>query len=173
MEASAGGRQRMSLELNDIWLSIVSLRPALLLVRDFRWVVAVEVVSRVAFAWGVLALVFIAHASAARHLAIALALPLATCDGCEREVDFLAVGLSVSSLVGAGRAGGGTYRERRRRAISGGPDGRPQASPTATAYGRCRWAWLVFQAAGDRLEMLLCPFFAFRAVGTPERDDFR
>lgn len=83
METRTRRGQRVSLELDDIGFSIVSFRPTGLLVSDFRRIVAVEVVSRTALARGVLALVFIAHTSAARHLAIAFALPLATCDGCE------------------------------------------------------------------------------------------
>ena len=68
----------MRLELDDAGFHIVSLWPAWLLMDKLRRVVAIHVMGRVALAGRILALVLIAHASAAWHLAIAFALPLAT-----------------------------------------------------------------------------------------------
>jgi hypothetical protein len=76
VEASSGCSERVCLELNDTWFDIVGLRPAGLLVRNLRWVVAVQVVGRLTLAGRVFALVLITHTSATGHLAIALALPL-------------------------------------------------------------------------------------------------
>jgi hypothetical protein len=59
----------------------MGLWPAGLLVDELGRVIAVHVVGRVALAGRILALVFIAHTSATRHLAIAFALPLTTCIG--------------------------------------------------------------------------------------------
>lgn len=75
----------MGLQRNDTWFDIVSLWPAILVMRNLRRVVAVEVVSRLALAGRILALVLIAHTCATGHLAIAFALPLATWSGCERQ----------------------------------------------------------------------------------------
>ena len=68
----------MRLELDDTWFDIMGLWPAGLLVDKLRRVIAVHVVSGVALAGRILALVLIAHASTAGHLAIAFALPLTT-----------------------------------------------------------------------------------------------
>ena len=68
----------MRLKLDDTGLHIVSLWPAGLLVDELRRVVAIQVMGRLALAGRILALVLIAHASAAWHFAIAFALPLAT-----------------------------------------------------------------------------------------------
>ena len=68
----------MRLELDDTWFDIMGLWPAGLLVDELRRVIAIHVVSRVAFAGRILALVLIAHTSATGHLAIAFALPLTT-----------------------------------------------------------------------------------------------
>lgn len=81
MESRSRSRERMRLELDHTRFDIVGLWPAGLLVDKLRRVVAVHVVSGVALTGRILALVLIAHTSAARHLAIALALPLATWDG--------------------------------------------------------------------------------------------
>ena len=68
----------MRLELDNAGFHIVSLWPAGLLVDKLRRIIAIHVMGRVALAGRILALVLIAHASAAWHLAIAFALPLAT-----------------------------------------------------------------------------------------------
>lgn len=78
VESRSRSCEWMRLELDNTWFDIVSLWPAGLLVDKLRRVIAVNVVSGVAFTGRILALVLIAHTSAARHLAIAFALPLAT-----------------------------------------------------------------------------------------------
>lgn len=68
----------MRLELDDAGFHIVRFWPAGLLVDKLRRVIAIHVVSGVALAGRILALVFIAHTSATGHLAITFALPLTT-----------------------------------------------------------------------------------------------
>jgi hypothetical protein len=78
VEARSRSRERMRLELNNTGLHIMSLWIAGLLVDKLRRVVAIHVVSGVALAGRILALVLIPNTSAARHLAIAFALSLST-----------------------------------------------------------------------------------------------
>jgi hypothetical protein len=78
VETSSRRRERMRLELNNTRFDIMGLRPAGLLVYKLWWVVSIHMMSRVTFTGRVLALILIAYTSAARHLAIAFSLPLAT-----------------------------------------------------------------------------------------------
>jgi hypothetical protein len=78
VESRSRSSKRMRLELDHAGFHIMSLWPARLLVDELRRVIAVHVVSRVALAGRILALVLIAHTSATGHFAIAFALPLTT-----------------------------------------------------------------------------------------------
>jgi len=154
MEPRSRSSERMRLELDNTWLYIVSLRPAGLLVDELRRVVAIQVVSRVAFAGRILALVLIAHTSATGHLAIAFALSLTTWVGVS----------GWRCLVGLNRskqAEDWTHMGRKQPCCADGPGGRPQAWRSAIFWRHCRWA---FSGMLRPVEEFVVNFLRFRSA---------